>query len=328
MGGENTLTDGVPQGGSVPMPFAQDASDMTPVANVPASAVPLGMHIPNATGEHERAGAILKVHGEDVPVGYDQLVRLGQKGMAADQNFQAAAAKEKEAESAIQLKDDMQLVTESGDPEAFRRVGESLGLSRERIEATLTEIDKQFEAGEAGAAAPGSRQAPAQQTSGEFASEVAKVKALIDNKKSGYEDLTPDLQLALKYVEEGRISKIVGKALDNDEVVRYYMSSYDDKGKEAVRGLIDEKIRGRLDNSDGQFGDGEILKGIIPEVRALLEAVGTPGRTTPPMGLGPSPAGSRSSIYPTKPPEHMSSTSPGFEEHIVEQLNFNISKSG
>jgi hypothetical protein len=92
--------------------------------------------------------------------------------------------------------------------------------------------------------------------------------------------------------------------------------------------MIDEKVRGRLDASDGKFGDGaQILREVIPEVRGTLEALGTSSRSTPPMGLGPAPGSHEASIYPTKPPDHVSSTDAGFDEHITETLQHNVFKA-
>jgi hypothetical protein len=265
---------------------------------------------------------------------YEQLVTAAQKGLAADSTFQAAAEKSKEAAKALQFQEDMQLVAESGDSDAFRRAGAALGIPGDKVEDSIRLIDEQYgeEEVNTGDENQAFNQDDARRGSGrsadQWANELAQIKASIENKQVGFEDISPDLQTALVHVEQERISKIVQKSLDTDEVLRYYMMNYEEKGQEAIRSMIDDKIRGRLDAADGQFGDGkQIMQEIIPEVRTLLQAIGTPERSTPQLGLGPAPGSQGSAIYPTKPPDHVSSTEPGFEEHIVEALAHNIHKA-
>ena len=158
--------------------------------------------------------------------------------------------------------------------------------------------------------------------------ELIKTKALLTGRRTGFPDLDETLQTVVVDVEQRRVDKIIQNALDSDEVLAYYMKSYDDKGQQAIRDMIDEKVRGRLDASDGSFGDGtRILQEIVPEVKKTLEAIGTPNRLTPQMGFGPSPGGQGANIYPTKQPDHVSSTEAGFEEHIAETLQHNLFKA-
>jgi len=310
------------------------AQGETPRIDIPAQSVPPGTHIPPAQ-VHERAGATLKVHGEEKAVSYEELISHAQKGLAADENFQAAAEKSKDAETAIQFQEDMRLVTESGDINAFRRAGAALGMPGDKIEQTAQYIEAQFErAGvnyvnpESPDESPAGSRPESGKTAAEWAKELAALKAQVEGKQVGFGDLTGDLQTALVNVEEERISQIVEKALDSDPTLSYYMNSYGDKGKTAVRGVIDEKIRGRLDASDGRFGDGaKIMNVILPEVKTLLEAIGPPERSTPQMGLGPAPGGQGPNIHPLKAPEHVSSKDSGFEEHIGEVLEHNIRKA-
>jgi hypothetical protein len=306
----------------------QEAHDDTPVVNIPASAIPPGM----ATAPHpQQTGAVLKVHGQEVTLTHEQLVEAAQKGMAADQNFQAAARDKAEAASAIAFRDKMKLLAETGDVNAFRELGAEMGLTGDQVEdaarivyetmeedGTTGDENEVFRADEARRGEPGKN----------WAQELAAVKASLESKQISLDDLSPDLQDAIVDVERVRIDKIVDNALDSDQVLRYYMNSYDAKGQQAIRGMVNEKIRGRLDASDERFGDGtRIMQEVLPEVKTLLQAIGTPNRSTPQLGLGPAPGGQESNIYPMKKPDHVSSSEAGFEEHIGQSIAHNTQQA-
>lgn len=323
-------------------PMQQDATDQNPVVNIPASAVPPQMA--NAPHPYEQQFTEIVVDGQKQTVDHAKLVELAQKGVSADSRFQEAAAKSKEADEAIRWKADMELVGETGDIGAFRRAGAAMGLSDEEIEDAARMV---YETAD-GASSPGEK-GPDENTRYELAegiaappvgkvtvgqklamleAELIKTKAQVENRTTKFGDLDEALQTAIVDVEQARVNKIIQIALDSDQVVSYYYSSYDDKGQKAIRGMIDEKVRGRLDASDGKFGDGaQILREVIPEVRETLEALGTPNRLTPQMGLGPAPGSQEASIYPTKPPDHVSSTEAGFDEHVTETLQHNLFKA-
>ncbi len=326
------ITGGQTDGTSQAYPILPDAGSNESVTNIPATNVPPGMAM-NPGPAHERAGATLNVHGQKVPLSYEQLVTAAQKGLAADANFQAASETSRKAASAIEFQEDMRLVAESGDADAFRRAGASLGIPGDKVEESIRLIDEQYGDGDGtpdeNRVFDGDTSRRGQgRTPEQWAQELAQVKSSLENRQIGFEQVSPDLQTALIHVEQERISRIVEKSLDSDDVLRYYIANYDEKGKDAIRGMIDDKIRGRLDAADGQFGDGkQIMQEIIPEVRALVEAIGTPERSTPQMGLGPAPGSQGPAVYPTKPPDHVSSTDAGFEEHIVEALAHNIHKA-
>lgn len=302
------------------------------VVNIPAENVPPGQTMaPPQT--HERAGAVLKVHGVDTEVSYEGLVTAAQKGMAADENFQSAAAETKKAESALQFQEDMQLVATSGDVNAFRRAGAALGIPGNRLEQTAEFIEKNFASEGASQNASDPNIGPSipptdGKIAADWAKEIAALKAQIDGKQVSLGNLSPDIQKALISVEEQRISGIIQKSLDKDPTLSYYMGRNEGKGRDAIRGMIQDKIKGRLNASDGRFGDGVAIMGaVLPEVRTLLDAVETPERSIPPVGLGPAPGGSGPSIYPAKEPEHVSSTESNFEEHILELLAHNERKA-
>lgn len=318
-----------PQGGLQQVPIPTDAGDNTPVIQVPAGAVPPQL----ANAPHPQM-AVIRVNGKDVQVTPEQMLAYAQKGAAADERFQDAAEQRKEAESAIRLKEDFDRLKETGDINAFRRIGAEMGLPGDQVEEAARMVYEGVEEGEGdsddenqywdkseGSGRGAERGADSRQL-------LAQVKAELENRPPvGYDNLSEEVQTALLHVESERINEIVQKALDKDDVIRYYRNSYDERGKEAIRSMVDEKIRGRLDSSDGQFGDGtQILREVVPEVRTLLEAIGTPSRTTPQMGLGPAPGGTGNQVYPTKPPEHVPSTETGFEDHIAQTIAYNAAK--
>lgn len=332
---------GQPDGTAHAYPIAQEAHDSTPVINIPPNAVPPGM----ATAPHpyEQQTSTIVVDGQSRTVNQQELIALAQKGVSSDERFQDAAAQAKENAEAIAFWADMQLVAETADISAFRRSGAALGLTGDETEEAARIVFEQMgesmesnesfpnEAGfdDRPRATPQDGSMNASQKLALLETELAKMKAQLASRVTTYGDLDLGLQTAILDVEQARVDRIIQKALDSDQVLAYHMNSYDDKGRAAVRGLINEKVKGRLDASDdGRFGDGaRILQDVVPEVRDLLEATGTPNRSIPPMGLGPAPGGQGAEIYPTKQPDHVSSAESGFEEHIAETLRHNIFKA-
>lgn len=332
---------GQPDGKAHAYPIAQEAHDNTPVINIPPSAVPPGM----ATAPHpyEQQSTTIVVDGQSRTLNQRELITLAQKGASADERFQDAAAQAKENADAISFKADMDLVAETADISAFRRAGAALGLTGDETEEAARIVFEQMgESMENELPFPNEQDSQhvsepprggnvnAAQKLAILEAEIVKMKGQLASRVTTYKDLDLGLQTAILDVEEARAGKIIQKALDSDQVLAYYMNSYDDKGRAAVRSLINEKVKGRLDASeDGNLGDGaRILQEVIPEVRDLLAATGTPNRSIPQMGLGPAPGGQGAEIYPTKEPEYVPSTESGFEEHIAETLRHNAFKAG
>lgn len=334
-------SSGQPDGKAQAYPMAQDHDDNTPVVNIPPGAVP--PQIMAAPHPEDTRLTELVTDGRKEIVTQSELIRRAQKGGSADNRYQEAAAKSKETEAAIAFKADMDLLAETGDVGAFRRAGASMGLTGDEVEEAARIVYESMDDDKE--ASPGKdqfnendlyepKQAPGEQGSmvqrmAFLEAELAKTKALLTGTgRTGFSDLDPALQTVVVDVEQRRVNKIIQNALDSDEVIAYYMKSYDEKGQQAIRDMLDEKVRGRLDASDGSFGDGtRIMREVIPEVKATLEALGTPNRLTPQMGFGPSPGGQGANIYPTKRPDHVSSTEAGFEEHIAEMLQHNMFKA-
>ena len=320
-------------------PMSQNEEDANPVVNIPADSVPPQLR--TAPHPDDTRLTELVIDGQKVVVTQDELVRRAQKGGSADSRFQEAAAKSKETEAAIAFKADMDLLAETGDIGAFRRAGAAMNLTGDEIEEAARIVYEHAE----NENSPGEdrfdentlyepKQNPGEQGTmvqrmAFLEAELGKTKALLTgSNRTGFADLDPALQTVVVDVEQRRVDRIIQNALDSDEVIAYYMNSYDDKGRQAIRDMIDEKVRGRLDASDGSFGDGtRILREVVPEVKATLEALGTPNRLTPQLGFGPALGGQGANIYPTKEPDHVASTEAGFEEHIQEVLQHNVYKA-
>jgi len=264
---------------------------------------------PNMSQVHD-----IKVNNETRQVTTAQLIEMAQKGQAAEQRFQEAASLRKENAEAITLREDLKSVFDDGDADAFRRLGASMGVPLDQVEEITQRTFGEDNDDDGDVVESYERELESRNPS---ASHPA-APSVID-----YSHLSPDVQRALREVETRRIEKIVNTALDSDEVVRYNMDRYDDKGQNAIRQFVDEKIRGRLDAHGGDFGDGtRILAEILPEIRDHLQALGTPNARNS-MSLGNAPGGSNADVYPTKKPDHVSSQSgDAFEQNILETMMF------
>jgi len=248
------------------------------------------------------------VNGKEVTVTPDQYQTLIQKGLAADEKFREAAEIRKEAERAIATQEDLKQVILDGDVDAFRRMGANLGIPGTEIEAEIQRLfgdeDEEDEDDESAPTPP-------------------KRQAQPEKRKLELSDFPPDVQRLMLQAERQRIDGIVTKALDKSERVRYNMEQFDEKGRQALRDLVDEKIRGRLAATNGDFGDGTyILRDVIPEVERIIEAIASPTRKVAPLGVGPSPGGDGLDVYPTKLPDHVPSTDGSFEQNILETLAY------
>lgn len=298
MAGEAT-----PQGGSQQTQRADGTID------IPVGAVPDAIR----TAPHPQQTQVftLKRGEETMQVTAEKLVEMAQKGWNADVVTQQAREKEKAAERALAIQDDLEAVIRSGDVDAFRRMGAAMGIPGTEVEEAARNIwgdgeDDEVETTE---------DEPWQATRGKAAPQSSQVD---------FKALPPDVQRILLRAEKQRIDEIIDAALDSDEKVRYNMEQYDEKGRSAIRSLVEEKVRGRLAATNGDFGDGShILRDVLPEVRTLLEALGSPRRQTPALGMGLAPGGGDLEVYPKKQPDHVPSSDGSFEQHILETLAFN-----
>ncbi len=248
-----------------------------------------------------------------------KLVAEAQTGAAGREKFQEAAETRKESAKALALEEDMKAVFEDGDLDAFRRVGAHFGVPGDEVEEIA---QKAF----------GEEEDEDEDPAGEYQKQASQAKegrqAGVDSKPVSYDKLSPDLQRVVRIGEQQRIDKIVELALDKDEKIAYNMEAHDQTGREAIRSYVDEKIRGRLASFNGDFGDGtRILSEVLPEIREHLEALGTPGQRTT-TGLGPSPGGGDTEVYPKTLPDHVSSSEgDAFEQSILETMAYHQSQA-
>lgn len=291
------------------------ADDDSGVINIPNDQVHPALS--NARHPDQVQTHTVDINGRQEQWTTEKLIAEGQKSVAAQENFQAGAAAKKEASGAIAFQEDMQAAFKDGDTDAFRRAAAQMGVQGDEVERVVRSafgededenvVDSYLkESAEAGK--PDTRSRPDQ--------------------KVDYSHLSPDVQRALRTVETDRIGKIVDRALDSNETLAYNMKAQSPEGQTAIRRLVDEQIQRRLPDYGGDFGDGaRILAEVIPDIEGTLKAIGTPGQRTH-AGLGPSPGGGDTEIYPQQLPEHVSSSEGDtYEEHILKTLNYHHSRA-
>lgn len=248
----------------------------------------------------------------------DKLITEAQTGAAGREKFQEAAEVRKENAKALAVEEDMKLVFEDNDVDAFRRIGAHYGVDGTRVEEIAKRtFGPQLEGGDED-----------ENVVDTYLGEVEKapIKQGVrsrDTEPVDYSRLSPDIQRALRTVEKTRIDGIVKNALDRDETIAYNMTAQTSEGRLAIRQYVDEKIRGRLNSFDGDFGDGtRILAEVLPEIRSHLQALGTPGKRTP-TGLGQAPGGGDTEVYPKSLPDHVSSTEgDAYEQNVLETMAY------
>jgi len=289
------------------------ASDDSGLIQIPSSQV----HPALANSPHPDQSRTfnVQVNGRTEQWGIDKLIAEAQQGAAGREKFQEAAEIRREASKAMALKEDMEMVFQDGDVDAFRRLGAAMGVSGNEVEriAQQTFSDDDDDDDDDDAVESYNRQ-------------VQQGRNKVTQQDTGpvdYGRLSPDLQRVLRESERARIDGIVNLALDKDEIIGYNMKAHSPEGRAAIRGFVDEKIRGRLDQYGGDFGDGtRILAEILPEIRGHLQALGTPGSRTH-AGLGHAPGGGDTEVYPKKMPDHVPSTDgDNFEQNILETMAY------
>jgi hypothetical protein len=264
----------------------------------------------NAPHPNDTVLHTIKRGDEEFQVTTEQLKTMAQKGWNADVVTQQARESTKAAERALSLQEDLEAVIKSGDVDAFRRMGAIMGIPGDEVERSAASIW-----------GDGSED---EETEEVEADTPKKAKVAPRPDKVDFSQFPVDIQRLLLRAEKSRIDEIITLALDSSDKVRYNMEQYDDKGRKAVRSLVEEKVRGRLNASNGDFGDGShILREVLPEVEAILEALGSPRRQTPALGMGAAPGGGDLEVYPRKKPDHVPSGDGAFEQHILEDLAYN-----
>ncbi len=215
------------------------------------------------------------------------------------------------------------MVFKDGDIDAFRRLGAQYGVPGDEVERIAARTFSNQDEGED----EDSDEEVVKSYLKEEAAAAAKTRSHLEG-PIDYSKLSPDVQRVLREAEKTRIDGIVQNALDKDEVIAYNINAQTPEGRRAIRDYVDEKIRGRLDSFNGDFGDGSrILAEVLPEIKTHLQALGTPGKRTY-TGLGHAPGGGDTEVYPTKLPDHVSSTEgDAFEQNVLETMIYHQSKA-
>jgi len=271
----------------------------------------------NAPHPDQNRTYTVTVNGRQEQWTLDKVIAEAQTAAAGREKFQEAAEIRKEAAKALAMQEDMELVFKEGDIDAFRRIGAAMGLEGDEVEqiARNTFRDDDVDEDDEDAIEAYDRQVRGQKrTSGD--------------EKVGYDRFTPDVQRLLREGEEARMGKIIDFALDNDEVIAYNMAALSPEGQKAIREYVNDKVHGRLPEHHGDFGDGtRILAEVLPEIREHLQALGIPQRRTP-TGLGASPGGGGTEVYPRQKPDHVSSLEgDSWEQNILETLSYHKGNS-
>ena len=299
---------GVPQERTTPV-----AEDDSGVIQIPNDQVPPALR--NAPHPDQIRTYDVTVNGRTEQWDLSKLISEAQQGAAGREKFQEASQLRKDAAKAMALQEDMELVFKEGDLDAFRRLGAAFGVPGDEVE----QIAAKTFSGEDDDEDDDPVGSYDQQVSQNANRSAAQQKAgPVD-----YAAMSPDVQRVLRGAEKTRIDGIVKNALDNDESICSNKTAHSPEGQKAIRRYVDEKIRGRLDSFGGDFGDGtRILAEVLPEIREHLQALGTPGKRTN-TGLGQSPGGGDTEVYPRQMPDHVPSTEgDAFEQNVLETMAY------
>jgi len=302
------MPEPTPQGGEARAQHAND--DLT--LNIPANQVP--GQIANAPHPEQTRTYPVVVNGRSESWTLEKLTAEAQTGAAGREAFQSAAEARKDNARAIAVEEDLKMVFEDGDVDAFRRLGAAYGVPGDKVEEIAARTFGEEEEGED------------EDVVKTYNNEKAARQEQTRSRQEGpvdYSRLSPDVQRVLREAEKTRIDEIVKNSLDKDEIISYNMDAQTPEGRIAIRNYVDEKIRGRLDSYAGDFGDGaRILADVLPEIRTHLQALGTPGQRTH-TGLGQAPGGGDTEVYPTKLPDHVASTEgDDFERNILDTMAY------
>jgi len=296
-----------------------ESMDNTGLINIPQDQVHPALA--NAPHPNQTQMYPVTINGRQEHWTMEKLIAEAQTGAAGREAFQDAATQRKENAKALAIQEDLEQVFQGGDDalDAFRRIGAQYGVPGDKVEQiaartfNLSDNDDDDDDDDN----------PVQSyLKEEAAAKSAKTRSRPDGPVD-YSRLSPDVQRVLREAEKIRIDGIVKNALDKDEMIAYNMNAQTPEGRQAIRDYVDEKIRGRLDSFNGDFGDGiRILAEVLPEIKTHLQALGTPGKRTH-TGLGHAPGGGDTEVYPTKLPDHVPSTEgDAFEQNILETLAY------
>lgn len=296
------------------LPPSTNPADESGTVQIPQDSVPPSLA--NAPHPAQTQTYQVVVNGKKEDWTLDKLVAEAQISAAGREKFQEAAEVRKEASKALAIQEDLEMVFKDGDIDAFRRLGAQYGVPGDEVEEIAARTFGTQEGED------DDDEDVVNSYLKEEAASTARTRSRSEEPVD-YSKLSPDVQRVLREAEKTRIDGIVKSALDKDETIAYNMEAQTPEGRRAIRDYVDEKIRGRLDSFNGDFGDGSrILAEVLPEIKSHLQALGTPGKRTH-TGLGQAPGGGDTEVYPTKLPDHVPSTEgDAFEQNVLETMAF------
>lgn len=266
-------------------------------------------------------------------VSQEELLELAKKGAEADARFASLQKNLEGAQQSAQVANYMRQIAETGDTGLFPKLAAELGLNAQEIAEAQRAMEDYMNRGGRRDDRRDDRGRPTRYSWDEEDEEDDPVEEWErrTNPNPGkppqidYSRLSPDLQRLMVKAEQSRIREIVENALDKDEVIGYYMRTAGDRGRDAVQKIISREIGHYLkDNPD--FGDDgqDAMKQILPTVREIVENFAAPTTTgMSEFGAVPQTVGDLPRV-PTKEPEYVPATSPDFERHVLERLQYNL----
>jgi len=235
------------------------------------------------------------VNGETKKVPLEELRTRYQKEAAADEKFRAAAEKEKRAENALRLEQDI-VAMRNNDEGAFRRVGGHFGWSQEQIEAALV-ARRKAQTLEAlgvkpGAAADDDDDDDAGEAKGAridvnaIAAQVAeKLLPLVSKQvRVGVDQLDPRLRQTLMGVVNQNVGAYLQVGVDNDPFLATFKRDGTPEQVSAIHRVVQEEASRRASAGKDLTNPAEVHD-VIQTAKTYLQSLGLqPARKPVPMG--------------------------------------------
>lgn len=270
----------------------------------------------------------IKVDGKEIELSLDQLIERAQKGTAAEKRMSEAAElrktmeeKGEEYEDLVRMRGLFNRMVMEADQNAYTQLlTEYAGIPPEVVaevggtffnnELTGYEDEEDVEYEEDDDDTEDIRMTQNQN------------KGQEPPRKTGYQDLEPEVQDALRHVESQRQEKILTDLLDNHKKMSYHMQRQSEKGREAIKTAVRKQIARRLTSENLSFEAG--APAVVEEFAEFLEVAGTPERPTPHhTGLGPAPGGrAEDQVYPKEKPEDVPFGDASHDDGIHETLQW------
>lgn len=239
----------------------------------------------------------LKVYGETKDVPIEELIKLAQKGMAADARFQEVAGKEKRLAELEAQDSDFKLM-QDGDLDAFRRLGAAAGIPGDYVEEAARAVFENY---------GDTEEYEEEEEEVDPVTEWRQQRQRGEPRTVGYGDLDPEMRELTYGLVKERTANMIQAGLDNDKVIGYYMKNAKPEHVKAVRDMADELLKGRLALTKGDFTKmGELVPEMVNRLRPLVESFSAT-RQTNPIGLGGAPGDGIGNAPPTKQPDHVPS---------------------